>query len=238
MPPDILGQLESTWQRHGARDPLWAALTYPDKKGNRWTETDFFATGERVVGRIMASLDELGLRPPRGDALDFGCGPGRITRALAGHFDRVVGVDLASSMLEAGARFNRCPERVSYVLNRAPELTLFQDASFDMAISQVTLQHIKQPLSLVYVRELIRVLRPGGIAVLQVVTGAQPTFAGRATSLLPAALRSRVRGMGLYPLPASELAATVASTGATIVHTHETPAAGPRWLSLEYTLRK
>ena len=46
----------------------------------------------------------LDLVPDRSRALDLGCGPGKIARALGGHFGHVDAVDPAIAMIEAGRR--------------------------------------------------------------------------------------------------------------------------------------
>jgi hypothetical protein len=36
-------ELKKHWNRFGKADPLWAIVTQPDKKGNRWQRDDFFS---------------------------------------------------------------------------------------------------------------------------------------------------------------------------------------------------
>ena len=48
-----------------------------------------------------------------------------MTQALAGHFDEVVGVDIAGSMLDHARRLNRVGNRCRYVHNEAPNLERF-----------------------------------------------------------------------------------------------------------------
>ena len=165
MPVD---DLEQNWDDLGRRDPMWAILTSPDKRKNRWDEDEFFATGRVVVTEVMAGLDSLGILVPRGRALDFGCGIGRLTQALAGEFDAVVGVDVAASMVERARELNRHGERCTYVCNSEDDLAIFPDASFDFILTELVLQHLPSDLMFRYVREFVRVLRPGGVAVFDV----------------------------------------------------------------------
>ena len=76
-------ELKKHWNRFGETDPLWAILTQPDKKGNRWKLDEFFRTGEGEVATIMDYVRSLGINLRRSRALDFGCGVGRLTQALA-----------------------------------------------------------------------------------------------------------------------------------------------------------
>ena len=72
-------ELKTHWNRFGETDPLWAILTQPDKKGNRWQLDEFFYTGEEEVARIMDYVRSLGIDLRRSRALDFDCGAGTLT---------------------------------------------------------------------------------------------------------------------------------------------------------------
>jgi SAM-dependent methyltransferase len=186
----------------------------------------------------MADVARTGGLARRDLALDFGCGVGRLTQALAAHFQRVVGVDVAPSMVEAADRYNRFPERVSYAVNLRPDLAPFAEDSFDFVISLITLQHMPPSLALGYVAEMLRVLRPGGAAVLQVVTGVAPDLRGRLTGLVPATIRRRIRGMGMYAVSVVALDEIIRTSGAHIASVQNNQAAGPRWKSAEYIIHK
>src|SRR5258708_35306173 len=159
--PEELGGSADLWERNARTDPLWAVLAAPDKKGRRWDPAEFFATGQRDVAEIFAYLDARAVRPRFGRALDFGCGVGRLTQALAAHFERVDGVDVSPTMVELARRYD-ATGRCTFTVNTAPDLGRFADGSFDLALSILVLQHIPPPFALGYVRELCRVLAPGG----------------------------------------------------------------------------
>jgi SAM-dependent methyltransferase len=156
------------WEHLGRTDPLWAICSDADKIGNRWDRDEFFRTGVEVVAHVMATLEGLGLPAGRGRCLDFGCGVGRLSQAFAGYFERCDGVDVAPSMIGLARQWNRHEGRCQYHLNQRDDLALFSDDSFDLVFSYLVLQHIPSELSATYIREFIRVLRPGGVAVFQV----------------------------------------------------------------------
>src|SRR5579859_5997976 len=113
------------WTALGEDDPLWVVLTDPAKKGNRWKEEEFFATGQTEIAAMFERLNGLGLAPGSGKALDFGCGVGRLTQALAARFEHVDGVDISASMLRHAETYNRFPGRVTYHLNVQSDLRDF-----------------------------------------------------------------------------------------------------------------
>ena len=170
-----LKELQQHWDRFGSTDPLWAILTFSDRKDNRWAIEEFFHTGEELVSNLMGELADCGLRP-RGRCLDFGCGVGRLTQALCNHFDSCDGVDIAPSMIELARRYNRHGERCRYHLNNAGDLRAFPDQAFDFVCSIIVLQHMEPQYSKRYMEEFVRVLKPGGIAVFQVPSAYIPAF--------------------------------------------------------------
>jgi SAM-dependent methyltransferase len=163
------------WETLAHADPLWAVLTDREHKGGRWEPQEFLATGDRELEEVLEAAAGLGL-PVSGEAfLDFGCGAGRITRAAAARFERCIGVDIAEGMVERARELSGDRAGCEFVVNDRPDLRLFGDDSFDFAYSSVVLQH--QPtaeLALGYLRELVRVVRPGGGLVFQLPRGTAP----------------------------------------------------------------
>ena len=89
-----LDRVKKQWTTLGKVDPLWAILSRPGKKGGGWEQSAFFETGAAEIGAVLSTAKALW--PLRfGMAIDFGCGVGRLSQALAAHFQRVIGVDVA-----------------------------------------------------------------------------------------------------------------------------------------------
>ena len=94
--------------------------------------------------------------PPRGRALDVGCGEGRTTRDLVARGHRVVAVDSSATLVRHARAAD--PDGV-YVLADAAALP-FPDASFDLVVGYNSLMDVADmPAS---VKEGARVLRPNG----------------------------------------------------------------------------
>lgn len=162
-----LKKLQFNWNKLGEIDPLWAILSFPDKEGNKWNIRDFFATGEQEINDVIATVKSFGIKTPLQRSLDFGCGIGRLTQALATHSEEVHGVDIALSMISKAQEFNSDTSRVFYHLNTVDNLRLFPDNYFDLIYSNIVLQHIEPSYSKKYIQEFLRVLLPGGILIFQ-----------------------------------------------------------------------
>ena len=100
----------------------------------------------------MQYIDKLGVLQRRGRALDFGCGVGRLTQALATYFDEAVGVDIAPSMVKLAKRYNRFKARCVYYVNREADLRLFPDQQFDFIYTNIVLQHMKPEYAKSYIK--------------------------------------------------------------------------------------
>lgn len=156
------------WETWGKKDPMYAILTVPDKLGNKWDEQEFFRSGEEEITWVLARIESAGIRMQYHTALDFGCGIGRLSQALAKYFEDVHGVDIASTMIENARYYNKYGERVQYHVNKANDLSLFPDNTFDLIYTIITLQHLEPRYIIRYIEEFIRTVQIGGIVVFQV----------------------------------------------------------------------
>ncbi len=90
--------------------------------------------------------------------IDLGCGEGRFCRMLAARGATTLGVDLQPAFIEhANAHKGK---RETYLLGDIEDLAGVPDASFDLAVSYVTLIDVADMDAVV--RNAYRVLKPGG----------------------------------------------------------------------------
>ena len=128
----------------------------------------FWAGGEVVVDRFAAELETPELRPDD-VVVEIGCGVGRLTRPLAARAGRVVALDVSGEMLARARELNGHLDNVEWLLGDGVSLGGVADASADVVFSHVVFQHIPDPaITLGYVHEMGRVLRPGGWAAFQI----------------------------------------------------------------------
>ena len=234
------------WTRLGAEDPLWAVLLLPGKRGGRWNVDEFLATGRADVDHAVTWLDRLGLPTRFGRVLDFGCGVGRLSQALAEHADEVIGVDVAPTMLDTARTLDRSGGRCRFVLNETPDLRRFPDAHVDLVYCALVLQHLPRPAIDAYLGEFLRLLRPGGLAVVQLATAPLRTLKGAVWRVVPfpviaAAQRWLLRypaPMRMTAVPERDLAALVTAAGGEIVDRVPDPTYTEDWRCTRYVLRR
>lgn len=156
----------SDWEKLAEVDPLWAVLTRADKRGGRWDRDEFLATGEVEIAEVLDAAGELGLPAARRRALDFGCGAGRLTRALAARFETAVGVDISEAMVATSRSLNDDVEGCEFRVNTSADLRQFDDGEFDFVYSSLVLQHLPdRELVESYVAEFLRVVSHEGLVV-------------------------------------------------------------------------
>jgi ubiquinone/menaquinone biosynthesis C-methylase UbiE len=101
------------------------------------------------LARFVASL------PPVGDALDLGCGDGRLTAELRA--ERIVASDVSAVAVERARR--RLP--AAEIVRVEPDAPLpLPDSAFDLVLCAETLEHVRDVQ--LFLSEARRVLRAGG----------------------------------------------------------------------------
>jgi SAM-dependent methyltransferase len=115
-----------------------------------------------AVMRILLAEPAEGL-----SVLDYGCGTGDWGLMLAGEGARVASLDLSAAAIQVVLRraaASGLSDRVRGFARDASDLSCFRDAEFDLIYASAAVHHtLKYPNAL---RELMRVLRPGGKLVL------------------------------------------------------------------------
>jgi SAM-dependent methyltransferase len=124
--------------------------------------------------KVFKFLEQAGV-PVGGMVLDAGCGGGGMPLSFAEEARRVVGIDLAPRFADAGHTLAAEHGLRNLHFARADGQALpFPDASFDMVLSHAVIEHVADAAR--YLRELARVLKPGGAMYLS--TAPYLSFAG------------------------------------------------------------
>jgi len=188
------------WNRRAREDPFFfvdSRLSYGRPHTDRFWED---ARGD--LDNILGALDvDIG---PDESIVEIGCGVGRMTRVLAERGAEVRALDVSQRMLALAREYNRHLQNVEWLLGDGATLAPIEDASADLCFSTLVFQHIPDPeITLLYIEEMGRVLRPGGWAAFQVSNAPgvhrKRTVRERLRGTLRAALGRGPRGQAAAP---------------------------------------
>ena len=163
---DVSGEAAKRfWDARAEEEPLFFVdnrLSYDDPD-----EQAFWDGGPEALDGL---LDAVGATiGPEDRVVDIGCGVGRLTRVISGRARDVRAIDVSPRMLEHARSHNAHLPNVTWIEGDGVSLAGIETASADACVSHVVFQHIPDPeITLGYVREIGRVLRPGGWAAFQV----------------------------------------------------------------------
>jgi SAM-dependent methyltransferase len=166
-----LGALREAWNRRAREN----ARHYVATGNTEWSDEEFFHSGEQTVSHYiltdMANVCQ-GRDPKSMRVLEIGCGAARVTRALAQLFGEVHAVDISTEMVERARLALAAFPNAHVYQNNGIDLSVVPDLPFDFAFSTIVFQHIPS-LEIIenYLREVSRVLRPGGLFKAEVRGG-------------------------------------------------------------------
>ncbi|NTV49887.1 MAG: class I SAM-dependent methyltransferase [Geobacteraceae bacterium] len=184
---DHVDDLEETFSFWGKREPYFCVLTASKFLLHNMTDQGkmsdqaldhFYSLGESDIRFAFEILEHNGININPTMALDFGCGVGRLTFALAKIFCFVIGCDISEPHLEI-ARDNACQfgiNNVHFIKSSANLLDRLSPESFDFIYSRLVLQHIPPILSKAYIRQFTSLLKAGGYMLIQLPT-TSPAYA-------------------------------------------------------------
>jgi SAM-dependent methyltransferase len=167
-----LRDTDADWDRIARSDPYYGVLTDPRFRTENLTEealAEFFRSGEGAVKQAAKRLKSRHADFSPASALDFGCGVGRLTRALAAMTGDAYGVDVAEAMLIEARRHAPASAAFGHEL---PE------RAFDWIMSLIVFQHIPPERGYRLLEALLQRLAPGGFVTLQFALYREPEHSG------------------------------------------------------------
>jgi ubiquinone/menaquinone biosynthesis C-methylase UbiE len=134
--------------------------------GTRWEKAaEAYATGEHKSGRELQLVVDFAAPAGTERVLDIGTGAGHTGLALAPRVLSVVLTDPVQTMLATARRlFTEAGIRNAEFVEAVAERLPFPDASFDIVTTRLAAHHFDD--TALAIREVARVLRPGGVFIL------------------------------------------------------------------------
>jgi len=236
---EMFRQVARCWQHLGEQEPYWSVLTAPKFKMSHIGSTgdEFYRSGQACLSTIDAFFTRSGRAiADIQSVLEFGCGVGRETTALASRFRQVVGVDISSAHLALAqqAVSRQQQSNVEFVqLTSIDAVATLPEC--DLLYSMIALQHNPPPIMLEMLSQLFDRLRPGGYALFQL-----PTFwKGYRFSWQEQLARADSLDMEKHVLPQAAVYALMRRHGLDLLEVQEDRAVGdPDIISNTFFARK
>src|SRR5437588_7868102 len=145
------------------------------------SDDPYFRAVEALMGEVAGR-----------DICDLACGQGRVARHLADQGVQVVGVDLSAKLLAIARRHEEAePRGIEYRQDDARSLDGLAEATFDGVLCHMALMDI--PDLMPTLRNVARILRPGGWFVFSILHPCYHTARSGAMTRADATLRTRGR---------------------------------------------
>lgn len=140
---------------------------YVQRARERGIEPVALLDEEWYDGKKTAESSVLPYISPESVVLEIACGVGRVSRHVASHCKQLCCTDILAEALSQTKHELRQFDNVVFRLLNGYDLEGFADNRFDCVYSFTTFFHFDFELVVVYFAEIKRVLKPGGIAVLE-----------------------------------------------------------------------
>ncbi|MEZ5307477.1 MAG: class I SAM-dependent methyltransferase [Pyrinomonadaceae bacterium] len=201
---------KSTWEHFGSKNPYYGVATIDGFRGEELGDdvrAAFFESGETHVSEIWSEIERSffpDFKPQ--NAVDYGCGVGRLAIPMAKRCGSVKGVDISSTMLTATDVNAKKAGLSNLKLENSERFMISGESDFDFVHAYIVLQHIDHAEGLRVIARLIDGLKPGGIGAIHVTyRDPAPRFAQIRAALylkfpILFSLRNRFKKTALEPM--------------------------------------
>lgn len=196
----MIERVARTWRDLGAEEPHWSVVTKDEYRQDVLAQNlaEFYESGHDNFLTVRSFMARNGITiGPDWTAFELGCGVARVTAAMSGYFNKVVGCDISQPHLEIARA--HCEgsglHNVSFVQLTSLDV-LGEVEPFDFFFSLIVLQHNPPPVMAAILDRIFARLNPGGVVMFQV-----PTYEVGYDFKWERYLASPVEGMEMHVLP-------------------------------------
>lgn len=169
------------WEDFGVSDAYYSVSTFDKFRSGRIDDearADFFASGREHLDLIWSVFERhFGAFDTPKNAIDIGCGVGRVLLPLAERCEWATGVDISTAML-AEARRNADGQGVENIrLIETDEFLRDADARYDLVHTFIVMQHVEPQIGYWMIEKMLESLTDGGRAMIHTVFQDSSPFA-------------------------------------------------------------
>ncbi|OYT72284.1 MAG: methyltransferase type 12 [Chloracidobacterium sp. CP2_5A] len=213
-----------SWEHLGEHEPHWSVLSADEfKQANLDAHRErFYASGQHSAEQFLNLLRRNGCLPEKLSdkrIIEYGCGVGRVTHALAQRFGEVRAYDISAPHLELARQFAASLglDNIRFAqIKRPQDVTQLPQA--DAVYTTIVLQHNPPPVIRFILKALLDALAPSGVACFQLLTY-QQGYAFSAEAYLRASPEQGRRVVEMHVLPQRRVFEIIAQSGCRVLET-------------------
>lgn len=230
-------RVRGTWSQLGIERPHFSVMTNEQflPANLPGSIEHFWASGDIEADQVVAIMAAHGAAPAGQVCVEYGCGVGRVTGALARQFEHVHGIDISPGHLAlARQRLDELGCR-NFTLTLCPDTVVGALPPCDVYYSRIVLQHNPPPLIHALVQAALAALKPGGLAIFQV-----PTYAAGYSFDIAAWLAAEApQDMEMHCLPQRYIFSAIAAAGCVPLEVREDDSTGDgRYISNVFVVQR
>ena len=237
--------VQTCWEQFGREEPHWSVLTAErfKQKNLNHNLTEFYQSGQANAALFLNLARRNGyLTDGAADktVLEYGCGVGRVTHALAQHFKQVYAYDISAPHLDLARQFTASLglRNIEFAQIQHP-LDVRRFPKVDAVYTLIVLQHNPPPIIRVILNGLLDALAPGGLAFFQLQTYWEG-YCFVARDYLRSVRARREPQMEMHVLPQASVFEIVAERNCQVLEMLDDPSTGYKagTLSNAFLVRK
>lgn len=232
----MFDRIGEAWTAFGDSEPHWSVLVSDDfRQENLAANIDrFYNSGHADIAVHLNFLRRAGLPVSFDTALDFGCGVGRLTLAMAPYARQVTGIDISRPHLHLAVERAREQAITNVGFDAIASVAdLDRYRRFDLVISRIVLQHNPPPIMAALYAKLLGALAPMGVAIVQM-----PTFIHGQSFSTADYLANEQPQMEMNGLPQPAIYQIIEQAGCRLIEVREDGAGGSSALSHTFVVQK
>lgn len=171
------------WEEIGTSEAYWAVATHDKFRAANLDadlKEDFLDSGREHIDEVWTTFREiLGKDLEPENAIDYGCGVGRLVIPIATRSKHAIGVDISSAMLREAKRNAEAAGCSNITLQSVDEFLRDEGVEYDLVHTYIVLQHIDPAIGYSVIEKLLERLKGGGYAMIHTTFKDTSPFFGR-----------------------------------------------------------
>lgn len=231
-----IAKVKAAWSELGLTQPHHSVLTHekflPPNIDRSLDE--FWQSGEKEAERVVATLKYYGVEAAGKTLVEYGCGVGRVTWALASSFAHVFAYDISGNHLAVAEERLRALGVSKVTLFQCADSFLGDLQPCDVFYSHIVFQHNPPPVINALISTALKALKPEGVAIFQV-----PIYRVGYSFRAPEWLQDPTLRMEMHCIPQQRVFEAIAENGCVPLSVREDGYVGDgRYISNTFVVRK